>query len=81
MEHLRHYGPNGKLEPELATSVTQPNAATYVYHLRHGVTFWDGIEMTSADVVNSINYLRAPGSAPGSISPASRASRRPTGTP
>jgi peptide/nickel transport system substrate-binding protein len=42
--------------------VTQPNPVTYVYHLRHGVTFWDGHPMTSADVVNSLNYQRAPGS-------------------
>jgi peptide/nickel transport system substrate-binding protein len=35
---------------------------TYVYHLRHGVEFWDGNELTSADVANSLNYDRAPGS-------------------
>src|ERR1700746_3656440 len=41
MEHLLQLGPNNTLKPELATSVTQPNSLTYVYHLRRGVTFWD----------------------------------------
>jgi peptide/nickel transport system substrate-binding protein len=56
MEHLLLLGPNYTLGPELATSVTQPNPVTYVYHLRHGVRFWDGHEMTSADVVYSLDY-------------------------
>jgi peptide/nickel transport system substrate-binding protein len=62
MEHLLKFGPAGKLEPVLATSWEQPSPVTYVYHLRHGVTFWDGKEMTSADVANSLNYARSPGS-------------------
>ena len=61
MEHLLQLGPDNTLKPELATSVTQPNPVTYVYHLRHGVTFWDGSPMTSADVVYSLNYQRKPG--------------------
>ncbi len=61
-EHLVKFGPNGTLQPELATSVSTPNPTTYVYHLRHGVEFWDGTEMTSADVVASLNYQRTPGS-------------------
>jgi peptide/nickel transport system substrate-binding protein len=61
-EHLVKFGPNGSLEPELATSVSTPDPTTYVYHLRHGVHFWDGNEMTSADVVASINYQRTPSS-------------------
>jgi peptide/nickel transport system substrate-binding protein len=60
MEHLLQLGPNNTLEPELATSVTEPDPATYVYHLRHGVKFWDGHEMTSADVVYSLDYQRSP---------------------
>jgi peptide/nickel transport system substrate-binding protein len=62
MERLLRFSPQNQLEPELATSVTQPDPATYVYHLRHGVTFWDGHPMTSADVVSSLDYQRAPGS-------------------
>ena len=49
------------LEPELATSVSQPNSLTYTYHLRHGVKFWDGNPMTSADVVYSLDYQSKPG--------------------
>ena len=33
-----------------------------MYHLRHGVKFWDGTELTAADVVYSWDYERAPGS-------------------
>lgn len=54
-------GPNGQVLPGLALSVTQPSPAVYVYHLRHGVQFWDGNEMTAVDVANSLNYLRYPG--------------------
>jgi peptide/nickel transport system substrate-binding protein len=61
MEHLFQLGQGNSLEPELATSVSQPNSLTYVYHLRHGVTFWDGNPMTSADVVYSLDYQSKPG--------------------
>jgi peptide/nickel transport system substrate-binding protein len=53
---------DGKIHPWLATSVTQPGKAVYVYHLRHGVRFWDGNELTGEDVAASWNYLRYPGS-------------------
>jgi peptide/nickel transport system substrate-binding protein len=62
MERLMKFAPDGRLEPELATSITQPNSQTYVFHLRQGVRFWDGHEMTSADVVASLEYQEAPGS-------------------
>ncbi len=62
LDTLETLGPEGQLEPSLATSVTQPNPATYVYHLRRGVKFWDGDELTSTDVAFSLNLLRAPGS-------------------
>jgi peptide/nickel transport system substrate-binding protein len=61
MERLMKFSADGKLEPQLATSITQPNADTYVFNLRHGVKFWDGNEMTSADVVASLEYQAAPG--------------------
>ncbi len=60
LEGLVKYGPEGQPEPALAQSVTTPNSTTYVFHLRHGVTFWDGDTMTSADVVNALNYYRQP---------------------
>jgi peptide/nickel transport system substrate-binding protein len=60
LETMLIVGHGGVLKPWLARSVTQPNLTTYVYHLRPGVKFWDGTELTSADVVNTWNYLRAP---------------------
>jgi peptide/nickel transport system substrate-binding protein len=62
LETLTRFGPSGHIAPALATSVTQPNATTYVYHLRHGVKFWNGDPMTSADVVNALDYYRKSGS-------------------
>src|SRR5262249_59386 len=53
-------GPDGKVEPNLAQSVKQPNPFTYIYALRRGVKFWDGSELTSDDVVNALNYQRYP---------------------
>jgi peptide/nickel transport system substrate-binding protein len=61
LERLLKFGPDGNLEPNLAQSISQPGKAVYVYHLRHGVRFWDGNELTSADVANAINYQRYPG--------------------
>lgn len=60
LELLMKLTPNGHLAPSLAVSVANPNPTTYVYHLRRGVKFWDGSELTSADVVNSLNYERLP---------------------
>jgi peptide/nickel transport system substrate-binding protein len=62
LETLLKPGPQGQLEPDLATSVTNPNPVTYIYHLRHGVKFWDGTPLTSADVVYSWDQERAPSS-------------------
>lgn len=62
LETLVRVSPQGKLEPWLAEKVDRTNDTTYVYHLRRGVKFSDGNEMTADDVVNSIDYYRAPGS-------------------
>ncbi len=62
LETLLTLGPKGQLLPELATSWSAANPVTYVYHLRHGVKFWDGDELTASDVAFSWNYERAPGS-------------------
>jgi peptide/nickel transport system substrate-binding protein len=56
LEFLLKLSPTGKIEPNLAQSVTQKSPTVYIYHLRHGVKFSDGTELTSADVVNAINY-------------------------
>jgi peptide/nickel transport system substrate-binding protein len=62
LETLMNIGPKNKLIPNLAESVSEPNPQTYVYHLRHGVTFWDGDPLTASDVVFSWDQYRAPNS-------------------
>ncbi len=62
LESLLQIGPQGQLEPDLATSWAQTSPVTYVYHLRQAVKFWDGDPLTAADVVYSLNYWRSPGS-------------------
>lgn len=51
------------LSPWLAQSWSQPSPTTYVYQIRHGVTFSDGNELTAQDVAFSLNFYRATGSA------------------
>jgi peptide/nickel transport system substrate-binding protein len=62
LETLLTLGAQGQLLPNLATSWSATNPVTYVYHLRQGVKFWDGDELTSTDVAFSWNYERAVGS-------------------
>jgi peptide/nickel transport system substrate-binding protein len=62
LETLVNLGPNDKLEPSLATSWAQTSPTTYIYHIRHGVRFWDGDQLTAADVAFSLNYYRRPAS-------------------
>jgi peptide/nickel transport system substrate-binding protein len=62
LDDLMKFGSQGQVEPNLATSVTQPNPVTYVYHIRHGVKFWNGDPLSAADVAYSLNYYRAAGS-------------------
>src|SRR5512139_7582 len=42
--------PAGEPAPELALSWNSPSPTEYVYHLRRGVRFHDGRELTAADV-------------------------------
>jgi peptide/nickel transport system substrate-binding protein len=51
------------LSPWLAQSWSQPSPTTYVYNIRHGVTFSDGNELTAQDVAFSLNFYRHTGSA------------------
>ena len=67
LEQLFQIGPTGKLVPWLATGFSQPGPTVYVYHIRQGVRFWDGTELTADDVANSLNYYRFPGSLAGRI--------------
>jgi peptide/nickel transport system substrate-binding protein len=46
--------------PGLATHFDQPDEKTYVVHLRQGVRFHDGHELTAADVVHTFGSLIAP---------------------
>ncbi len=59
LDTLVNLGAQAQVEPGLATSVTQPNPLTYLYHLRHGVKFWDGDPLTATDVAYSLNYYRS----------------------
>jgi peptide/nickel transport system substrate-binding protein len=60
LEKLMKLGSKNQLVPNLALGFTHPNPTTYVYHLRHGVRFWDGNELTAVDAANSWNYFRSP---------------------
>lgn len=48
---LMELGPDLLPRPHLATRLDNPDPLTYVAHLRRGVRFHDGHELTSADVV------------------------------
>ena len=60
METLYTVTPDGKdVKPWLATSYDlSPDKQTYTFHLRHGVLFHTGKEMTSADVKFSLDAAR-----------------------
>ncbi|HXG89068.1 MAG TPA: ABC transporter substrate-binding protein [Vicinamibacterales bacterium] len=49
-----------RVGPGLATHWEQPDAVTYLVHLRQGVRFHDGHELTSADVVHTFGSLIDP---------------------
>ncbi len=53
-EGLTQVQPDLTIEPNLAASLDQPDAQTYVYTLRDDVTFWNGDPMTAEDVAFSI---------------------------
>jgi peptide/nickel transport system substrate-binding protein len=58
LETLMKHGSGSAVVPNLAVSVTHPNAETYIYRLRNGVKFWDGRLLTANDVANALNYYR-----------------------
>jgi len=49
-----------KPQPQLATSWEMPDPTTYVFHLRKGVKFHNGQEMTAEDVKYSYDRVRDP---------------------
>lgn len=63
LEPLLIQDSNGNLIPWLAESWEKIDPTTYVYHLRKGVKFSSGSELTAEDVVFSWDHYRAPGSA------------------
>jgi peptide/nickel transport system substrate-binding protein len=59
-DNLMRQTPEGKIVPGLAESVSTPDATTYVYTLRSGVTFSDGKPMTADDVAFSLERQADP---------------------
>lgn len=58
---LMDLGPDLQVRPHLALRVDTPDPLTYVVHLRRGVRFHDGHELTSADVVYTYASFLDPG--------------------
>jgi peptide/nickel transport system substrate-binding protein len=54
-EGLMQLQPDYSITPGLAESVDSPDASTFIYTIRQGVTFWDGTPMTTDDVIFSLN--------------------------
>lgn len=54
-EGLMQLQPDFSITPNLAESYSSPDASTYIYKIRQGVTFWDGTPMTMDDVVFSLS--------------------------
>ncbi len=49
-----------RVVPKLAERLDHPDPLTYVAHLRHGVHFHDGHELTAADVVHTFRSMLDP---------------------
>jgi len=54
------YDPDLRVVGDLAESWESPDSRTYVFHLRRGVRFHDGQELTSEDVVFTIERILDP---------------------
>ncbi|MBA3324991.1 MAG: ABC transporter substrate-binding protein [Rhodobacteraceae bacterium] len=62
-EGLTRFGPDGAILPALAESwEIAPDGLSWVFNLRPGVTFHDGVAMTAEDVVFSFDRAMAEGS-------------------
>jgi len=57
---LLRLDPAGEPAPELALSWETPSPTAYVFHLRRGVYFHDGRELTAADVRYTYDWMRDP---------------------
>jgi peptide/nickel transport system substrate-binding protein len=61
-EGLTRFGPDGSVLPALAESwEVAPDGLSWVFNLRPGVTFHDGVAMTAEDVVFSFDRAMAEG--------------------
>ena len=61
--NLTEVGPDGKLVPELAETITpSADAKSWTFKLRQGVTFHNGKTLDADDVVASFNHHRGPDS-------------------
>lgn len=58
-EGLTRIGPDGSVQPGLASSWDTTDARTYVFQLRPGVTFQDGSAFDAQDVIFSLDRARA----------------------
>jgi len=57
--YLTEVGPDGSVQPSLAESwESTPDAATWRFRLRKGLTFHSGKKVTPGDVIASINHHR-----------------------
>ena len=60
---LTKWGPNRQLEPDLATSWSISNDGhTYTFHLRHDVSWQDGVPFTAQDVLFTLRVIQDPDS-------------------
>jgi peptide/nickel transport system substrate-binding protein len=58
---LVEWGDDLRVHPALASTLENPDPLTYVAHLRRGVRFHDGHELTSRDVVYTFQAFLDPG--------------------
>ena len=57
---LLEHGDDLRIRPALALRFDNPDPLTYIVYLRHGVTFHDGHELTSRDVVYTFKSILDP---------------------
>jgi peptide/nickel transport system substrate-binding protein len=57
---LLEHGDDLRIRPALAQRFDNPDPLTYIAYLRHGVTFHDGHELTSRDVVYTFKSILDP---------------------
>jgi peptide/nickel transport system substrate-binding protein len=57
---LMDIGDDLRITPKLAAQLDNPDPLTYIAHLRHGVKFHDGHEMTAKDVVFTYGQMLDP---------------------